>query len=213
MKRIVYHLCVTSMALLCGCGTRLTNSGAEALIKESRAFKLPKLAHIHNGESLNNWDYPVERVLEKLGLAAEENLYFRINETKLQREGAVNVNRRDWYLPIAIKQFVNVIGISRESTKAKVQYTWKWVPTRIGASFTPSGIHALESADAHSLFGGGKSRKDWTEEDRRLFDWNASYFSDIPSSLKRKEALIEETEVFTSSIECRLYDTGWRVDK
>ncbi|MGA8027897.1 MAG: hypothetical protein WB992_12200 [Bryobacteraceae bacterium] len=142
--------------LLSSCG--LDYKRAESLVRKSDAFSLPKIAVFHyageNGrnyimsEQIDPFTYPVEARLEELKLLkAQYGSIFSTDE--LTKDSYKGARWPDIVYPqslagtgtavaiLARRDFLKITGINRKDDLARVEFQWKWKPTRLGQKFLP----------------------------------------------------------------------------
>ncbi|MCA1633226.1 MAG: hypothetical protein LC785_06040 [Acidobacteria bacterium] len=100
-----------------------------------------------------------------------------------------------WTIPIAKRELVEVTGLTGgegESKQARVEYTWRWLPTEAGASFDVSGqaYQSLPASVRQNL--GGASFGDMLRAAGQRLPFDSS-------KSQKGEATLQ------------LYDDGWRV--
>jgi hypothetical protein len=101
----------------------------------------------------------------------------------------------DWIVPLAQKELVEVTGLTGgegESKQARADYTWKWQPTSVGASFDTSGQAFQNLPDSIRRGVGGAS------------------FADMLGS-QGQVTFFDGSKTQKASATLQLYDDGWRI--
>lgn len=100
-----------------------------------------------------------------------------------------------WVIPKAKKELVEITGLSGgegESKQARVEYTWKWQPTEVGAYFDISNQAYKSLPDSIKQNFGGASAADMMSSAGRII-------------------IFDSSKIQKAAVTLQLYDDGWRI--